>query len=180
MPKRLNKKGENIALEPNLFRKLIGFDIPICLRICAGTDGSVTYLLEIMTLGAVVVNTLSQEVVQADGWMAGILGISEGERVNDRRVSLSAGGIEYVQARSLTPFSKMPAGVENDLMRADIPIGKILQKWKIESRRVIDSIELENVDGSVPELVRRYRIIHGDTTLMWIEERFIADERWNL
>ena len=171
------KKGESIALEPDLFQKLIGFDIPICLRICAGTDGSVTYLLEIMTKGAVAVNTLSQSVVEADEWMAGILGVSEGERVNDRRVSLSADGIEYVQARSLTPFSRMPAGVEDDLIRADIPIGKILQKWQIESRRVIDSIELEN--GGVPELVRRYRIIHGDTTLMWIEERFMADGRWD-
>lgn len=132
-----------------------------------------------MTRGEVTVNTLSQEVVETDAWMAGVLDLPEGERVNDRRVSLCADGVEYVQARSLTPFSRMLAGVEDDLMRADIPIGKILQKWKIESRRVIDSIVLDS--SAVPaELVRRYRIIHDDATLMWIEERFVADSRWEL
>jgi chorismate-pyruvate lyase len=30
--------------------RLYKLDLPTCLRICAGTDGSVTHLLELMTM----------------------------------------------------------------------------------------------------------------------------------
>jgi chorismate-pyruvate lyase len=42
---------------------LKSFDIPTCLRICAGTDGSVTFLLEIMSREDVSVVTKTQHIV---------------------------------------------------------------------------------------------------------------------
>jgi len=68
-------------------------DIPICLRICAGTDGSVTLLLELLTGKTIHVKTLEQDVVKAEPEIAKLLEINEGDEVNNRLVTLSAEGI---------------------------------------------------------------------------------------
>ncbi|MBU4077164.1 MAG: DUF98 domain-containing protein, partial [Euryarchaeota archaeon] len=57
-------------------------DIPACLRICAGTDGSVTLLLELLTGKAVTVSTLEQSVIKATPDIAGLLEIEDGDEVN--------------------------------------------------------------------------------------------------
>ena len=68
-----------------------------------------------------------------------------GEQVNERTVLLRAGGVAYVYARSLAPIRQMPEGMEEDLMRADIPIGRIMQAHNIESRREIVEIGVLNL-----------------------------------
>jgi len=167
----------------DIIESLCKLDIPTCLRICAGTDGSVTHLLELMTGQTVRVKTRQQQVIEASDEIAGLLDISVGDAVNERIVLLCAGDVAYVYARSLVPINRMPAGMEGDLTRADIPIGRILKKYAIESRREIDEIEiLENRVFSKECMVlsRKYRIIHDNTTLMWINEMFPIDDRWNL
>ena len=157
-------------------------DIPACLRICAGTDGSVTLLLELLTGKAVSVRTLEQSVVKATPDIAGLLEINEGDEVNTRLVTLSADGLVYVLAKSLSAIKRMPQEVRSDLMRADIPIGKILREHKLETRRDILKIEMVRSEffGDVPVLSREYRIIYKGKTLMWINECFPVDERWKM
>ncbi len=73
--------------------------------------------------------------------------------------------------------------MEGDLTRADIPIGRILKKYAIESRREIDAVEVfeSRVFGEeCTVLSRTYRIIHDKIALMWINEVFPTDGRWNL
>jgi chorismate-pyruvate lyase len=127
-------------------------DIPSCLRICAGTDGSVTLLLELLTGKAISVRTLEQSVVKATPDIAGLLEIDKGDEVNNRLVTLSADGVVYVLARSLSAIKRMPQDVRSDLMRADIPIGKILREHKLETRRDILKIEMVRSEffGDVP------------------------------
>ncbi|MCS3924772.1 chorismate--pyruvate lyase family protein [Methanosalsum natronophilum] len=159
------------------------FDIPTCLRVCSGTDGSVTFLLEIMTREDVSVITEFQEVVSADEEQASILGIEVGENINYRTVTLLAGDVRYVHATSLSPLSRMPLEMQQDLIRADIPIGKILRKHGIETRRDFDSIKIEQgteLFGATEILSRTYRIMHQGFTLMWIYESFPVDDRWKL
>ena len=155
-------------------------DIPACLRICAGTDGSVTLLLELLTGKAVCVRTLEQSVVKATPEIAKLLQIDSGDEVNTRLVTLSADGLVYVLAKSLSAIKRMPQEVRSDLMRADIPIGKILREHKLETRRDILKIEMVRSEffGEVPVLSREYRIIYKGKTLMWINECFPVDERW--
>ena len=155
-------------------------DIPACLRICAGTDGSVTLLLELLTGKAVSVRTLEQNVVKATPEIAKLLEIDPGDEVNTRLVTLSADGLVYVLAKSLSAIKRMPKEVRSDLMRADIPIGKILREHKLETRRDILKIEMVRSEffGEVPVLSREYRIIYKGKTLMWINECFPVDERW--
>ncbi len=157
-------------------------DIPACLRICSGTDGSITLLLELLTGKTVDVKTLEQSVIKATPEMAMVLEIEKGEEVNNRLVTLSAGAIVYVLAKSLSPLSRMPPMVRQDLMRADIPIGRILREHKLETRRDILKMEIGRSEffGDLPVLSREYRIIHKGRTLMWINEWFPVDNRWML
>lgn len=157
-------------------------DIPACLRICAGTDGSVTLLLELLTGKAISVRTLEQSVVKASPEIARLLEIDEGDEVNTRLVTLSADDVVYVLAKSLSAIKRMPQEVRSDLMRADIPIGKILREHKLETRRDILKIEMVRSEffGDVPVLSREYRILYKGKVLMWINECFPVDGRWRM
>ena len=157
-------------------------DIPACLRICAGTDGSVTQLLEVLTGKSVKVETISQIVVKATHEIARLLDIEIGEDVNKRLVTLNVDDIVYVLAKSLAPINRMPQAVKADLMRADIPIGKILREHKLETRRDILKMEIVRRDffGETPVLSREYKIIYENAVLMWINECFPVDGRWRM
>ena len=157
-------------------------DIPACLRICAGTDGSVTQLLEVLTGRNVKVETISQGIIKATKEIARLLDIETGEDVNDRLVTLKVDDIVYVLAKSLSPINRIPRGVRDDLMRADIPIGKILREHKLETRRDILKMEIVHRDffGELPVLSREYKIIYENAVLMWINECFPVDGRWKM
>jgi len=170
-------------MKPGPLDKLTILDIPTTLRICAGTDGSVTYLLEVMTKQQVDVVTRIQEVGEATEAEAILLGIKQGDPVNHREVVLEVVGKPYVFARSLAPIDLIPQGIKADLLRADIPIGRILRKYKLETRRDILNIGMKTGKGvfsDVPVLSREYFIIHGGRVLMWINEQFPVDDRWEL
>lgn len=170
-------------MNTDFLEKLKSLEIPTCLRVCCGTDGSVTFLLEIMTRKPVTVKTESQFIVKADREMADLLGVEEGSEINNRTVRLYAGDTVFVQARSLSPLKRMPQTMREQLMRADIPIGRILRSHNLETRR--DIAELEVLEGEttfdgIPVLSRSYKIVHNNYVLMWINERFPIDERWCL
>lgn len=155
-------------------------EIPLSLRICAGTDGSVTLLLELLTGKKVTVETKQQYVVKATQSIAKLLGIEEGDDVNTRLVTLNAGDMVYVLARSLSPIKRMPPEVRDDLMLAKIPIGRILRSHKLETRRDIIGMKILKKDffGDIPVLSREYTIIYKNNILMWINECFPIDDRW--
>ncbi len=157
-------------------------DIPPCLRICAGTDGSITQLLEVLTGKEVKVETISQHVVRAGQEIAELLEIENGDDVNDRLVTLKVEDVVYVLARSLAPIKRIPKAVREDLMRADIPIGRILREHKLETRRDILKIEIVHREffGELPVLSREYKLIYKNRVLMWINECFPVDERWRM
>jgi beta-ribofuranosylaminobenzene 5'-phosphate synthase len=153
------------------------------------TDGSVTTLLEAISGSDVCVKTISQNVVPAGGPVAELLDIAPGDPVNHRIVELvnCTTGEILIYAVSHTPLERLEPGFREDLMRADIPIGKILKKHRIESRREISDIRLVSPDpdlrhrfGAGPEtpfLSRTYRIIRNDLPFMAIEEMFPAATR---
>jgi beta-ribofuranosylaminobenzene 5'-phosphate synthase len=153
-------------------------------KILLGTDGSVTQLLEIVTGGPVEINTLSQEVVPADQATADLLLIDQGEEVNHRVVELKRRdtGEVLIYAVSDTPLSRLAPEFRSDLMRADTPIGKIMQKHKIEARRDIVRMGVIRADDRFaslfgifrqePLLTRRYHIVHHERPLISIQETF--------
>ena len=162
-------------------------------KILLGTDGSVTQLLEAITGETVTVRTRLQEIIPADAATAVNLGIRVGDPVNHRIVELAAGerGEVLIYAISDAPVGRLPADFKDDLMKADIPIGKIIQQHHIEARREIlkamvtpapeQQRSIFLLCRNEPLLSRQYRIIHDGQPLIFIEEQFpynrFLDER---
>jgi beta-ribofuranosylaminobenzene 5'-phosphate synthase len=153
-------------------------------KMLLGTDGSVTCLLEVVTGSPVEIETLVQKVVAADEAVSSELEVEPGDEVNYRVVKLknSLSGETLIHATSFTPIKRLEDRFRCDLMRADIPIGTILKKHRIESRRDLLSVralsdagELKrvfNVFGKEPMLSRDYKIIRHGQPLMAITETF--------
>jgi beta-ribofuranosylaminobenzene 5'-phosphate synthase len=153
-------------------------------RIFLGTDGSVTRLLELATGEPVTITTLLQEVEPADAGVAARLEVPAGEAVNHRIVELKNArtGELLVYAESYTPLSRLSPHFRDDLMRADIPVGRILERHRVESRREIMGMTAGPRPGpvtrrfAIPDaslfLSRQYRIIHQERPLIHIEEIF--------
>ncbi|KLK89310.1 beta-ribofuranosylaminobenzene 5'-phosphate synthase [Methanoculleus sediminis] len=153
-------------------------------KVLIGTDGSVTGLLEMATGHPVTITTLVQDVVGADTEAAAALDIEQGDEVNYRVVELKDGvtGEVLIYAVSCTPLRRLAPEFRQDLMQADIPIGRILRRHRIESRREITDARVVraganlartfNVHRCEPMLSRKYRIIHHEEPLIAIEEIF--------
>jgi len=149
-----------------------------------GTDGSVTQILESITGKNVVIRTLVQEIIPADRTAAENLSIAEGDPVNYRVVEITTEdrGEVLIYAISHTPVQRLSPEFRDDLMRADIPIGKIIRQHHIEARREIltaqvipateEAGKLFSICKNEPLLSRQYQIIHGGKPLIFIEERF--------
>jgi beta-ribofuranosylaminobenzene 5'-phosphate synthase len=149
-----------------------------------GTDGSVTQILESITGKNIVIRTLVQEIVPADRTAAEHLDIAEGDPVNYRVVEIKTeeSGEVLIYALSHTPVSRLSPEFRDDLMKADIPIGRIISRHHIEARREILSARvlpasaeaghLFSVCKNEPLLSRQYQIIHGGKPLIFIEEQF--------
>jgi beta-ribofuranosylaminobenzene 5'-phosphate synthase len=153
-------------------------------KILLGTDGSVTTLLENLLGCKVTVHTISQEVIPASETAAASLDIPVGDMVNHRIVTLNEGenGKVLLYAVSDTPLSRLEPSFKDDLMLADIPIGRIMKIHHIESRRELDDVrvchageDVNNILGVFhhePLLSRKYRIITGGKPLISIRETF--------
>ena len=163
--------------------KAVGTLSPV-QKMLLGTDGSVTCLLEVVTGSPVEIETLVQRVVAADEATARELEIEAGDEVNYRVVKLksSASGETLIHAASLTPIKRLEDRFKTDLMRADMPIGTILKRHRIESRRDLlrfralkEAADLRGIFGVLskePLLSREYKIIRHGKPLMTITETF--------
>jgi beta-ribofuranosylaminobenzene 5'-phosphate synthase len=149
-----------------------------------GTDGSVTQLLESVTGKKVIIRTLLQQVVPADRTAADNLSIAEGDPVNHRIVEIRTeeNNEVLIYAISDTPIARLSPEFRDDLMKADIPIGKIIKQHHIEARREIlnarvtpateEAGRIFAINKDEPVLSRQYQIIHDKKPLIFIEEQF--------
>jgi len=136
-------------------------------RVLATTSGSITQALEAYLGEPIKIRTIAQEVKEA-GEMAGLLGVERSEATNFREVEImDSRGRVLIRAKSWTPLMRLEPEFKEDLMKADIPIGKLLSKHKIEARR-----ELLDVGLHEGKLRRTYNIIRNGKVLMRIEETF--------
>jgi chorismate-pyruvate lyase len=147
-------------------------------KILLATDGSVTTILDVLK-GHVNIRTLAQEFRDADEKIASLLDIAVGDTINYRVVVIE-GDEPLIYAISMIPVERLNNDFKEDLIRADIPIGRILRKHNIESRREIKSVSVEEstpqmrdiFKKSTKMLTRTYNIIHKDQVLIWLMETF--------
>ena len=145
-------------------------------KILLATDGSVTTILDVLK-GHVNIRTLTQEFREADKETASLLEINEGDTINYRVVVIE-GKEPLIYAISLIPLDRLNNNFKEDLIQADIPIGRILRKHNIESER-INPVSLDESGGQIeifksdsPMLTRTYNIIHKNQILIWLMETF--------
>lgn len=147
-------------------------------KILLATDGSVTTILDVLK-GHVNIRTLVQEFQEADEEAASLLDVDMGETINYRVVVIE-GDEPLIYAVSMIPVERLDNEFKEDLIRADIPIGRILRKHDIESRREIKTVSLEEATPEIvdifknntPMLTRTYNIIHKGQVLIWLMETF--------
>lgn len=136
-------------------------------RVFATTNGSITQALEAYLGEPIRIRTIAQEVKEA-GELAKLLGVERSEATNFREVEImDSRGQVLIRAKSWTPLKRLEPGFKEDLMKADIPIGKLLSKHRIEVRRELLDVRL--YEG---KLRRTYNIIRNGEVLMRIEETF--------
>lgn len=148
-------------------------------KILLTTDGSITAILDVL-YGKITLDTLDQHFEDADRNHAELVNVSEGEEINFREVIMHKDGDPLIYAISHIPLSRCSKDVCADLIRADIPIGRILKNYHIESRREINNIFIEKPNDTLKKLfktdedmlARDYVIINNDEILMWIKEVF--------
>lgn len=169
----------NVMDEIKELEKHIG-NLSSAQKILLATDGSVTTILDVLK-GHIDVKTLVQEFREADDAQAKDLDINKGDTINYRAVVMSHIPEEpLIHAISLTPVDKLTNNFKEDLLKADIPIGRILKKYNIESRREVTYIGAEKPDDELKEifntnsimLTRIYNIIYKDEVLIRIKETF--------
>lgn len=148
-------------------------------KILLTTDGSITAILDVL-FGKITLTTLDQHVEAADESHAQLVNVDAGEEINFREVIMHTNGKPLIYAISHIPLKRCTKDVCTDLLSADIPIGRILKNYHIESRREIKNIFIEKPNDTLKEifktdedmLARDYVIINNDEILMWIKEVF--------
>lgn len=148
-------------------------------KILLTTDGSITAILDVL-YGKITLTTLDQHFENADEEHAKLVNVEPGEEINFREVIMHKDDEPFIYAISHIPLSRCSEGVCSDLIRADIPIGRILKNYQIESRREVRNIGIEKPNDKLKELfgtdadmlTRDYVIISNNEILMWIKEMF--------
>lgn len=151
-------------------------------KVLLSVEGSITAILDVL-YGTVGIFTLKQKFENTDSEQAELLNIDEGEEINYREVVIFGRGKPMVYALSYIPLSRFQEGAHKDIVGGRLPIGKILKKYQIESRREIQEMYVETPSATLKELFktnekfvsREYVIIENGEIIMWTKESFPAN-----
>ncbi len=148
-------------------------------KVLLSIEGSITAILDVL-YGKVSIFTLDQHFERADDEKAEMLGLSNGDEIHHREVIIFGHGKPMIYARSYIALPRCRKEAHEDIIKGKMPIGRILKKYKIESRREINEIYIEEPSAMLKELFktnedfvsRDYVVIeHGDI-IMWTKESF--------
>ena len=151
-------------------------------KILLATDGSVTTILDVLN-GKISIKTLVQQFEKATPEIAKQLNIKVNDEVNYRVVLIHKDDKPLIHATSYIPLDRLDDNFKKDLIMADMPIGRILRKYNVESRREVNNVAIEKTNNDIKKLFnsdadllsRDYNIIRNDEVLIWIKETFPLD-----
>ena len=156
-------------------------------KILLTTDGSITAILDVL-YGKITLSTLEQHFDTATPEISNLINVDEGAKINYREVIMHKNDENLLYALSYIPLERLTDEICCDLVRADIPIGRILKNYQIESRREVNKIYVEKPNKRLTDLfdtredmlAREYVIIHKNEVLMWIKEVFPVSKFTNI
>ena len=179
MTKDKNEANKRLIEKMEDLEKDYGQKFSNTQKILLTTDGSITAILDVL-YGKISLFTIDQHFGIADESHAKLVNVNAGDEINFREVLMHKDSKPLIYAISHVPLGRCSEDICSDLLRADIPIGRILKNYKIESRREVKNIFIEKSNAKLEELfktdedflARDYVIIHDDEILMWIKEMF--------
>lgn len=169
-------------------KKNHGLELSATVKILLTMTGSVTQALQaiqdspsmrvkVRTINQVIVGLAGEEIIEN---IYSSLHISKGALFNYRMVVLHANDKNLVLAISLTPLCRLNQDFQDDLLRADKPIGILLEQYGLEVLRRISTIdavadygffgEVFNTEPGQLVPYRVYDILHKNEILMKIVE----------
>lgn len=179
MSEEKNEANKRLIEKINDLEKEYGQTFSNTQKILLTTDGSITAILDVL-YGKINLFTIDQHFGVADENHAKLVNVDAGDEINFREVIMHKGSKPLIYAVSHVPLGRCSDEICSDLLRADIPIGRILKNYKIESRREVNNIFIEKPDEKLQDLfktdedflARDYVIINNEEILMWIKEMF--------
>ncbi len=179
MSNNKNEANKRLIEKINDLEKEYGQTFSNTQKILLTTDGSITAILDVL-YGKISLFTIDQHFGIADESHAKLVNVNAGDEINFREVIMHKRNQPLIYAISHVPLGRCSEDICSDLLRADIPIGRILKNYKIESRREVNNIFIEKPDEKLQELfktdedflARDYVIINNEEILMWIKEMF--------
>lgn len=148
-------------------------------KVLLSIEGSITAILDVL-YGKVSIFTLDQHFENADDEKAEMLDLSTGDEIHHREVIIFGHGKPMIYARSYIALPRCSKEAHGDIVKGKMPIGRILKKYKVESRREINDIYIEKPNAMLKDLFktdedfvsRDYIVIEHDEIIMWTKESF--------
>lgn len=160
--------------------RLIADDDSLSLlqKVLLTTDGTVTQLLEILTGERIRVDKLEHELVRGG---PALLDVPQTEPVLSRKILLRGATAAYMYAHSFLVPSRLPQGMQAQMLGTDTPIGQLWKAARLETYREIVDYRRE-ADPAIaalfgiesPILSRSYLIRVGGAPMGLITEKFPA------
>ena len=187
MPMNKNEDNKRLIEKINAVENTYPKNFSNTQKILLTTDGSITAILDVL-YGKITLSTLEQHFEYATEESAKLVNAEVGDQVNYREVIMHKEDENLIYAVSYIPLKRLTDEICCDLVRADIPIGRILKNYNIESRREINNIYIEKPNDTLQKLfnttedmlARDYVIIHKNEVLMWIKEVFPVSKFTNI
>ena len=156
-----------------------GIEFSNTQKVLLSVEGSITSLLDVL-YGRVSIFLLNKYFEPADRQKAEMLDVNEGDEIHYREVLIHGNGKPMIYALSHIALGRCRKEAHEDLIKGEIPIGKLLKKYEIESRREIQHIYIEEPDATLRELFktnekfisRDYIIIENRQIVMHTKESF--------
>ncbi|MHA1717511.1 MAG: chorismate pyruvate-lyase family protein, partial [Promethearchaeota archaeon] len=164
---------------------------PNIMKILLSSNGSITRILQSIQKNnkcKIQIKTLNQIIMKLNNHnynpeFLKLIDVTPTADFNFRKVILTDKIFNYAVAFSFTPIKRLKNQFKSDLIKADQPIGVLIDKHQLEIRRQIikihylndnnniikDPLEIKN-KNKIP--FRIYNIIHNKNVLMTIIEFF--------
>lgn len=148
-------------------------------KVLLSIEGSITAILDVL-YNKVHIFPLNQHFEKADEETAKLLEMNPGEEIHYREVLIYGKNKPMIYALSLIPLDRCRSEAREDIVKGVLPIGKILKKYKVESRHEINNVYIEKPNATLKELFqtnenfvsRDYIIIENEKIVMWTKESF--------
>lgn len=148
-------------------------------KVLLSIEESITAILDVL-YGSVSIFPLNQHFEKVDEERSKLLDLPVGDVIYYREVIIYRKGKPMVYSLSYISLPRWRREARDDLIKGKLPLGKILKKYDVESRRDLKKIYVEEPSLMLKDLFkcdddfvsREYNIIKKGRIILWTKESF--------